>query len=122
MKDKFTYLNEIIKNLKSKKIYKIVLFGSLAEKSSIEDSDIDLLIILDSNKISTTFEERLKNKLEIRKRILKISQETPIDLIVYTKAEYELLKENSFFLKQIEKSGKILYEKADRILVENGKG
>jgi len=120
MKNNSEYLEEIVRNLKSSKIYKIILFGSLAEEKQGKGSDIDLLIILDSNKISTTFKERLKNKMEIRKRIYDISQQIPIDLIVYTKAEYEILRESSSFIKKIEECGKVLYEKAGRILVENG--
>ncbi len=93
--------------------YKIVLFGSHAIEAQGEGSDIDLLVILDSEAISQTYKEKMKKKLMVRNKIIEINERVPIDLIVYTKAEYEIMvKHGSSFLKEITTSGKTLYEKA----------
>jgi len=93
--------------------YKIVLFGSHAIETQGEGSDIDLLVILDSEAISQTYKEKMKKKLMVRNKIIEINERVPIDLIVYTKAEYEIMvKHGSSFLKEITTSGKTLYEKA----------
>ncbi len=75
------------------------------------------MVILDSDKVSEFYEDKLKNKIIVRKSIYELSKKIPIDLLVYTKAEYEILLQNeSSFIKEIEETGKKLYEKADRVL------
>ncbi len=64
------YLPEIIENLKKIKPYKIVVFGSIANKESCKNSDIDLLVILDTETISNNYEEKMKNKILVRKFLL----------------------------------------------------
>ncbi len=114
MKDKTKYLPHIINNLKQINPYKIILFGSYVKESADEDSDLDLFVILDSPKISNNYDEKMKNKLLVRRTIYDLSKEIPIDLIVYTKGEYDLiLKNGSSFCNEIENTGKVLYEKTN---------
>ena len=76
------------------------------------ESDVDLLVILDSQVISKTYDERMRTRLSARKCILEINKDIPIDLLVYTRAEHDyLLQQGVSFLNEIEKSGKTLYEK-----------
>ncbi len=104
------YLPIIINALKGIDVYKIVLFGSLSERNEHKDSDIDLAVILNSFEIPQNYRERIKNKLLVRNAILDISYEVPIDLVVYTRTEYEKSCEvNHPFIREIEK-GKVLYE------------
>ena len=42
--------------------YRIVLFGSYAKERENPESDLDLLIILDSEAISQTYEDRMSRK------------------------------------------------------------
>ena len=106
------FLPDIIKSLESIDPYKVILFGSLAEGNEREYSDIDIAVIIDSFEMPQNFNERIKNKIMVRNAILDISYDVPIDLLVYTRTEYEkLIKINPPFSREIEK-GKILYEKA----------
>ena len=113
MKNAQKYLEEIKRRLKEIEPYKIILFGSVAVGNSDEESDIDLIVVLDSEKISQNYEEKMFNKMLVRKAIRDISEEIPIDLLVYTKKEFEIImnNKNSFF-REIEIQGKVLYEKA----------
>ena len=113
MQNNKQYLSEIIEKLMELNPVKIILFGSHASETYSEDSDIDLIVILDSLKISKNYDEKMKNKLLVRRSIYDLSRKIPIDLVVYTKAEYEIISnnENSFY-NEIVKTGKILYEKA----------
>ncbi len=105
-------LEDIISRLLTIDPYRIVLFGSLATGMDREDSDIDLLVVLDSDVISQTYGERMKKKSIVRNSIREINKQIPIDLIVYTKAEYDLLQKRDIsFLNGIERSGRTLYEK-----------
>ena len=113
MATKTSDIYDIVSSLLTCDPYRIVLFGSHALGTEETGSDIDLLVILDSEVISQTYEERMQRRLVVRKRIEAINRLVPIDLIVYTKAEYELLQRHGIsFLNEIESLGKILYEKA----------
>ena len=103
---------DIVARLKVLDPYRIVLFGSHALDREHLKSDIDLLVILDSEIIAQTYEERMHRRVAARHCIHEINKEIPIDLLVYTRAEYEyLLRQGVSFLNEIEKSGETLYEK-----------
>lgn len=106
-------LDGIVSCLLSVDPYRIVLFGSAAAGKQGADSDIDLLVILDSQVVPRTYDERMTTRIAVRKSIREINRRLPIDLVVYTRAEYEFLKQQgASFLSGIEKSGKTLYEKS----------
>ena len=113
MKDNSKYIPKIINDLKRINPLKIILFGSYANGNFAEDSDIDLIVILDSSEISKNYDEKMKNKLLVRNSIYELTKKIPIDLVVYTKAEYEIISNNeNSFHNEIVSSGKVLYEKA----------
>jgi len=113
MKNANFYLKQIVSSLKKIDPLKVIVFGSCASGLATKESDIDLFVILDSNKISKNYEERLQKKLLVREQILNLSFQTQIDLMVYSRAEYQKLKNESwYFANEIEKRGKIIYEKA----------
>ncbi|MBI3600315.1 MAG: nucleotidyltransferase domain-containing protein [Nitrospinae bacterium] len=81
---------------------KIILFGSYAYGTPSEDSDLDLLIIKDSNL------PRYKRGREVRRylRGLKLA----IDLVVYTKEEIQKWSDvRTAFITTAVERGKILY-------------
>lgn len=91
----------IIDNYKPEKI---VLFGSYAYGEPSEGSDLDLLIVKDSNL------PRYKRAREIRKYLWGIT-DIPKDILVYTQAEiddWQNVKEA--FITQVMANGKVLYE------------
>ena len=93
--------------------YRIVLFGSAAAGEQTAESDIDLLVILDSQEVPRSYGERMAARITVRDSIREINGRLPIDLVVYTRAEYELLrKQGASFLNGIESSGMTLYEKS----------
>ena len=77
------------------------------------DSDIDLVVILNSNTIPKSYDEKLENKILVRDAIIDISMEVPIDLLVYSRTEFKKLKEiNRPFASEILNKGSLIYEKA----------
>lgn len=81
---------------------KIILFGSYADGNPTEESDLDLLVIKDTDM------PVYKRSTEIKKylRGMKI----PLDLLVYTPAEVERYKDlGETFISQILKKGKLVY-------------
>ena len=53
-------------------------------------------------------------RLLVRESLRTFNRDVPIDLVVYTRGEYEFLqRQGSSLLREIECSGKTLYEKAN---------
>jgi predicted nucleotidyltransferase len=108
-----TVLDDLVFSLKSSDPFKIILFGSYARGNPSENSDIDLMVILDNNHVSKTYKERLEKRMSIRNLVLEINRKIPIDILVYSKEELNLIKNHgNFFIDEIEKTGKVIYEKA----------
>ena len=83
---------------------KIILFGSYAYGYPKEFSDLDILIIKDSEL------PRFKRSREVRK-LLRGLINIPKDILVYTPAEVEEWKEvDQAFITEIIKDGQVLYE------------
>jgi len=96
-------LNKIKNHLSNiKSIKKIILFGSYANQTNNIDSDIDLCILIDDNKIKET-------DWSIRSILFGIL-ETPVDLLIYNELDFkERSESNTSFENQIIKSGVFLY-------------
>jgi uncharacterized protein len=82
---------------------KIILFGSFAKGTSTENSDLDLLVIKE------TEEPRYRRAATVRK--LFNPQPCAMDILVYTPREYELsLKYKSLIPYIATQEGKVMYE------------
>jgi len=83
---------------------KIILFGSYASGTPNNDSDIDLLVIQDTDL------PRHKRSFDIQKML--IGSMLPMDILVYTNNEFEKEKNEKYsFLNSAIKTSKILYER-----------
>ncbi len=89
---------------------KIILFGSYAYGNPTHDSDVDLLVIMETK----------GNYKESYRAIsmLLYPRQFPVDIIVKTPKEVKEAmrggKDNSFFIREIVKKGKVLYDRHQR--------
>ena len=79
---------------------RIILFGSYAYGKPNKDSDIDLLVVMETDK---SFHQRIQ---EIRPLL---PQNKAIDLIVLTPKEYIKAKQSNPLMKEIESKGRVIY-------------
>ncbi|MBN4054626.1 nucleotidyltransferase domain-containing protein [Nitrospira defluvii] len=94
---------------KVEKILKIILFGSYAYGGPTGTSDIDLLVVINKDEYPTSFKEKSENYLKISRAIRPIEKRIPVDLLVYTKPEFEKFIElGSMFSRKIIREGKEL--------------
>ncbi len=83
---------------------KIILFGSYAWGKPTPESDVDLLIIVDSEKPTWQLASEIS---------LALNHAFPMDLIVKTKQEVERrLAIGDYFIEDVVNKGKVLYERA----------
>ncbi|MDR2583595.1 MAG: nucleotidyltransferase domain-containing protein [Fibromonadaceae bacterium] len=108
------FIEEMTERLKELKPRKVILFGSYAKGTETEDSDLDVLVVLDSNERSKTFSELMERSKPVSAAVREVRKKMAMDLIVYTMAEFEFLrKQKDFFVEEIVETGKILYEKTE---------
>ena len=88
---------------------KIILFGSQARGTANEDSDVDILVMME-------FEGRgMRKSAEIRS---SIPHRFPLDLLVRRPDDVAWrISQNDFFLQDVMKEGKILYESTHSAMV-----
>ncbi|GMO43741.1 MAG: nucleotidyltransferase domain-containing protein [Treponemataceae bacterium] len=107
-----TALTGIVSSLKAADPYKIILFGSYAKGNATEHSDIDLMVILDSEEVAKNRKERMEKNLYIGRLVREINEEFAMDILVYSKAELRKAKDYChFFIDEVERTGRVLYEK-----------
>lgn len=82
----------------------IILFGSYAYGQPASDSDVDLLIVMDSDERPVTRAMRVSKLLRPRP--------FPMDILVRTPEEIQhRLEIGDYFIHEIVKRGKVLYER-----------
>jgi uncharacterized protein len=107
------YLNQILAALNIESVEKVILFGSAASGQMGPDSDLDLLIVMDTDYLPRTYQERMEYRLQIQRKVRDIRKKVALDLLIYTRPEYKLVTQDmSSFMKDVHDLGKVIYEKA----------
>ena len=104
--------NQFIKHLSPLRIY---LFGSFANGTNNENSDLDFYIVVDDN---------VSDLVEITANAYKAIRETkqrPVDIIVGTKGRFEERKELLSVENEVYKKGVLLYESGNKTVAWYGK-
>ena len=93
---------QIISTFKSFNPEKIILFGSVAGGGSDEMSDVDLILVYNTDK---RFMSRLKE--------LYMSWNIPkaVDILAYTPSEFDDMAKESLFIREVMKTAEVIYER-----------
>jgi len=104
-KEILVLLKDIVRRLnRSYRPDKIILYGSYAHGNPTSDSDIDLLIIKDTDK------RRVDRFVEVKQIIYQPGRTIVVSPLVYTPKEIEeRLKMGDDFVTEIMAGGKVLY-------------
>ena len=89
--------------LKKKNVEKAILFGSIARGTQTRKSDLDIVIILKTNK-------RFFDRYDDFDEIPNIFKEGRVDLLIYTPEEFKDISHRKF-IKTILAEGKTIYER-----------
>ena len=93
-------------NNASPKPLKAILFGSYAYGKPGEYSDVDLVVVLDKDGKSDSYRTLINNRREISKMLRDLKKKYRIDILVYTRDEWEELRASgSSFIRKIEDDG-----------------
>ena len=85
---------------------KVILFGSYAQGSVTNDSDVDLLVI------GPFIGRSVDKSVEIR---MKLRPQFPVDILIRTPEKvHQRIKMGDYFMREILEKGKVLYEADNR--------
>ena len=102
---KRTIIDDIVKKIVAEySPQKIILFGSYASGIPTEDSDIDLLIIKETDN------RPIDRWTEVKRLLRDRGREAPVSPLVYTPKELsDRMEIKDFFIQEILEKGKVLY-------------
>lgn len=105
------YIPGIVARLQQVDPAKIILFGSQASGEANEASDLDLIVVINSDEMPTTHREKQDMYLEVARSLRDIRREISIDLIVHTRPMHaRFMAMGSAFSREVQRKGKVLYE------------
>jgi uncharacterized protein len=85
---------------------KVILYGSHASGSAEPDSDIDLIVVLDSEAAPQTYRERTENRLAVRRALDALNRDYALDVLVYTWPEWRRFQDlGSAFSREVVRQG-----------------
>jgi uncharacterized protein len=101
----------LMNRLRQLDLSKVILFGSHAYGAPSDTSDIDLLVVLDSDEYPQTYKEKSDLYLQVSRTIRDIREKVSVDLIVHTRSMHKKFIElDSMFAREISQKGVALYE------------
>jgi sulfate adenylyltransferase subunit 1 (EFTu-like GTPase family) len=66
--------------------------------------------VLDSEEMAKNLDEKIKRDMPVSKMLINVNRKIAMDLITYSKAEYEyLVEQDDFFMKEINSTGAVFY-------------
>ncbi len=85
---------------------KVIVFGSHAQGEAGPDSDIDLIVVLDSDTMPTTYHDRVRNRLLVRQALDALNRDYALDVLVYTLPEWKRFRDaGSAFAREVASQG-----------------
>ena len=85
----------------------ILIFGSYSKGNVHQDSDLDLIIVKDTDK------RPIWRRVEARK---SFETDLPVDIIVYSPKEFAELQKTSLFLKNVLHEGKVVFNRSKYLI------
>jgi predicted nucleotidyltransferase len=85
---------------------KVIVYGSCARGGANQDSDIDLIVVLDTDTVPTTYRERRENRLAVRRALDELNRDYALDVLVYTSPEWKRFQDmGSAFSREVVSQG-----------------
>ena len=95
-------LGNVVDKLRGKpEVIKVILFGSYAEDRRDLFTDLDLVVVMESEKDFVSRTSQLYSELDLR---------VDVDLLVYTPGEFNKMRSRGF-LRAVLEHGQVIYER-----------
>jgi len=85
---------------------KVIVFGSHARGQADRDSDLDLIVVLGSEAVPASYQDRRANRLRVRRALDALNRDYALDVLVYTAPEWKRFQDSdSAFVREIAHEG-----------------
>jgi len=100
---KNNFINKVVERIKSNfKVKEIVDFGSYANGTTNEESDLDILVVLDEKGLAKNYAEKLERRRKVTRLLGDYRKEIPMDVLVYSSEGWKKLQLiNNSFIREI---------------------
>jgi len=88
------------------KVQQVVLFGSSARRTETQKSDLDLMIVMESD-------QRFFDRFDAFDEIYDLLKGRDLDLLIYTPEELKRISDRPF-IRSLLKEGQIIYEQREK--------
>ncbi|MGX9365336.1 nucleotidyltransferase domain-containing protein [Desulfoplanes sp. PS50] len=106
MKDIELLKRQIIERLQGLNPEKVILFGSYADGTANDESDLDLYVVTKDDFIPKNFQEKTQVRLKVSRVLSDLQKTIPIDIITHTqKMHTKFINLNSSFAREITEKG-----------------
>ncbi len=104
---KVQFIKKVVERIKNNfRVKEIVVFGSYANNTANEESDLDILVILDEKGLAKNYAEKLARRRKVTRLLDDYRKEIPMDVLVYSSEEWEKLQLiNNSFIREINSNG-----------------
>ena len=97
---------DILERLMPLGLERVILFGSFANGTATDSSDIDLYVVTHDDTIPASWKEKKELYLRVSRRIRDLRSQVPIDLIVHTRSMHEkFMQLNGYLAREITQKG-----------------
>ncbi len=97
---------DVMKRLYGDRLARIILYGSYARGDFHDESDVDYLVVLNDEHVSTFTEVAIT-----RPALNKVFDDSGIDVSVFVVSNEKLTTSTLFFYRQVRKDGICIYER-----------
>lgn len=100
-------INTVSQRLRTINPYRAILFGSLAYGDPNDDSDLDIIVVLNKSGLPGSFQEKMENHRHVRRLLRDLNKNHPFDVVVYTIDEWNsFIATGSSFSKNVIQRGR----------------
>jgi predicted nucleotidyltransferase len=108
--DTSTLARRIVDQLRGQGVRKIILFGSRIWGESHDDSDLDVLVVVQEGEEPQTSAEKGELYRRVSKPLRDLQREWPLDLLVHSEGMHRQFREReSAFARKVLEKGEVIY-------------
>ncbi|MBW6513064.1 MAG: nucleotidyltransferase domain-containing protein [Desulfuromonadaceae bacterium] len=88
---------------------KVILFGSYAQNTQTDDSDVDLYIVSKEDFVPASYAQNIQHYKKYSRPLKELKQKVAVDLLIHTRAMNRIFESSgSSFSREILRSGERL--------------
>jgi len=100
-------IDKVVERIKNNfKVQEIIIFGSYANNTAGQESDLDIVVVLDEKGMAKNYSEKFERRRKVTRVLEDLRKKIPMDVLVYSSEEWKKLKLiDGSFIRDINSTG-----------------